>query len=85
MGTALTRLETWKFLVGSENTEGKKLTKASLAKWSKKSSKVFECVFCGTRGSLAQMQVQGATACPKCQDYKGVIPYIPAWSDYGTN
>ena len=83
IGKGLHRLDAWEHLIGTPNMDNRLLTKPSLEKWARSSRKVFECSFCGTRGTLHELSIDGISVCPQCKEYKGLQPYIPVWSDWG--
>jgi hypothetical protein len=78
----LTSFDAWEHLVGIKNVDGRKLTKANLEKWVFSPVKVFECVFCGTKGTIDDMSIEGHMCCLQCREYECIQPYIPEWNDW---
>ena len=72
--------ERFKYYVGIVNAEGQAITDDNIRAWaSLEYPPPMECIFCG---HIVFYSERGL-ACPVCRDYKGIVPYIPTWSDYG--
>lgn len=71
---------TWKSLAGTKNRKGEVLTESRIKTWCDNPNPQIECEFCGTHEPY-----EGPTNlwCPRCREYKGIIPYIPEWSNWG--
>ena len=68
----------WSHLIGVENREDIFLTEAMLRKWlNQGADRRIECIFCGR---TYPVHVKG---CDHCREYKGILPYIPEWSQWG--
>lgn len=67
-------VEAWKHLIGQTNNKGVILTEAMLKNW-EDTSGMFECVFCGQRGSFL-IGEGDFICCRRCNSFKGIQPYI---------
>jgi hypothetical protein len=66
----------WKFHAGIKNSRGDDLTEEMIRTWSNDLSRRVECTYDGT------ILNPNFWYCTKCHEYKGIIPYIPGWSDW---
>ena len=65
----------WHSYVGIEQA-GKKLTEQMLREWANDPKRQLQCVFDG------ELWPSNYWYCPRCKEYKGLMPYIPGWSDW---
>lgn len=73
-GSARILFQQWQSWVGADHIDnGRKLTRAMLLQWSRDLDAQLQCTFCGNITDL------DAGHCPKCREYKGLAPYVPAW------
>jgi len=70
----------WQFFEGIKNCKGEVLTKSMVKTWCDSPDPRIECGFCGT---TEPYEGPDKLWCPRCREYKGIIPYIPEWSDWG--
>jgi len=72
--------EYWMSYAGIVNSVNEPLTKTMIRDWAGRNNQQIECSFCGET-----KEYRNATDiyCNKCKEYKGMIPYIPEWSDQG--
>jgi Zn finger protein HypA/HybF involved in hydrogenase expression len=70
---------TWKHYAGMKNQRNETLTLEMIKIWCESPNPEVECEFCGNTQSFNTMDI---LYCHKCREYKGLIPYIPEWSDW---
>jgi len=66
----------WEHLVGVESPvyKDRQLTRDQLYKWSRNLVRKLACTFC-------DIDLPNDTKfCPKCREYKGIVPRIAGWS-----
>lgn len=71
----------WCGYIGLRNNKGEPITEEMLRKWVNHISPPLECVFCGEQYSIDD--IHKGKACKPCKTYKGLVPYIEEWSDWG--
>lgn len=72
--------EFWKWHIGTNGSVEpyRKLEREELEKWEKDPNRRIICMFCGTDIDDNEERF----ICPRCQEYKGLVPMIPGWSCY---
>lgn len=66
--------ERWKTYIGVKNCDHDQITEQGLKEWSHNPNREFQCVFCSDTFTIEQLIYK--IACPNCNEYKGIIPYI---------
>lgn len=72
-------LRDWFFHVGIPNCNHQIMTLEMLIKWTSNSEPLVQCSFCGDIKPYRKNDL----VCRGCREYKGILPYIPEWSDWG--
>jgi len=65
-----------KYYKGLKNTRGEVLTDQMLRAWAKNPNRKLECQYDGEQWPA------NYSYCPRCREYKGLMPYIPKWSEW---
>lgn len=69
-------IDRWKFHVGLPGHEypEQKLTDEMLDQWASNPNRKLTCIFCG------DILPNESQYCPRCREYKGIVPAIGGWS-----
>ena len=68
-------LDGWSHLVGSPNIEDTELTQEQFDLWKADPTRTYICGYC-----FVEVPASTRMYCPRCKEFKGIIPAIPGWS-----
>lgn len=76
LNTRRSRWSCWKHLIGLPGVNGSLLTQEQLDQWLEDTDRKLICDACGTD----IYDGDGAMFCPRCKEYKYIVPSIAGWS-----